>query len=116
MSDWQIEWDDDGYPTEESLERFSSAPLDFMKAARFVVEEIGGCENTYARAEVYDGKSGITGAPVKKVVFATIGWSGNEELIHAAIMRLDVNHFLRQWNAGGLWQFEVPFHMLPPKG
>lgn len=108
---WFVEWDDDGYPLEESLDELAAHPLDFKAAARFVVDVLGE-GGRYSAARVHDGKDGFTGAPIKFVSFSTGGWSGNEALIGTVISRPDIGHFLQQWNAGGHYLFQVPLAML----
>ena len=108
---WAIEYDDDGYPEDECLEALKAAPLDFPRAARFIVDVLG-VGNPHSMASVCDARDGFTEAPVKNVTFSTGGWSGNEDLIGIATSRFDVSHFLHQWNAGGHYQFQVPLAML----
>lgn len=112
--DWEIAWDEDGYPTDESLQRLADLPLDFFAAAKFVANGLGTTESPYARVIFSDGTDGFRPGPMRFVSFSTGGWSGNEALISAATGRFDVGHFLCQWNAGGHWQFCVPLYFLEP--
>ena len=109
----EIEFDADGYPEEDGLEALRSYPIDFHSAARFIIEFLGSGDFHYARrSEVSDAVDGFTQAPIKVVNFSTGGWSGNEDLIGTALRRFDVAHFLKQWNAGGHYQFQVPVQFL----
>lgn len=109
---WDIELDDHGYPEEACLSALRNEPGNFRKAALFIIEDLGGGKLPYASASVSEVKEGFTGKPVKKVLFSTGGWSGNEDLMGVLMDRFDVCHFLRQWNAGGHYQFEIPVALL----
>lgn len=109
---WDIEWDSNGYPDAASLRRLSAHSMDFGAAARFIANGLGAKASRHASLTFSEGKDGFTGEPVRFVLFSTGGWSGNEDLISAAMNRFDVAHFLRQWNAGGHYQFEVPLAFL----
>lgn len=108
-SDTIIEWDEDGYPTPESLERLRQALKDnsikkakkaFYAALRENWYHLCGPEQVEVRGEVIDVWGYHTG-----------GWSGNEEIIAV----LQEQGFLWWWllqryDRGGHYYFQMPPH------
>ena len=107
-----IEWDGDGYPTDESLAALAKQPIDFISAARFIIDEFGDDQKRYYSVRVSEGNDGFRKSPTKFINSSTGGWSGCESVFGVALDRFDVSHFLQQWNAGGHYQFEIPLSIL----
>ena len=110
MQNWpQIDWDDDGYPTEESLNSLTGVPLDFKSAAQFVRIELARCaEHCCASYKEEAAVDDNFDEPIVKAYFSTGGWSGAEELMGLISSRFDARHFMAQWNKGGHYIFEFP--------
>lgn len=107
-NDTIIEWDEDGYPTPESLQRLRQALKDdnIKKAKKAFYAALRenwhpdwcGPERVEVRGEVIDVLGYHTG-----------GWSGNEEIIAA----LQEQEFLWWWllqryDRGGHYYFQMP--------
>ena len=107
----EIEWDGDGYPTEESLTAFHALPaLSFGRdeAAVALRRELAKCaENCCAFYEEREAKD-ILGRPCIHGHFSTCGWSGAEDLLGALLGKFWIRHLQLQWNRGGHFIFEFP--------
>ena len=102
-----IEWTEDGYPTEESLQRLCEALQDFniaetafyaaLRCNRY--SDYCGPERVEVRGEVIDVWAYHTG-----------GWSGNEEIIHTLQERAPLlwSWLLERYDAGGHYYFKPP--------
>jgi len=102
-----IEWDEDGYPTPESLQRLRQALKDddikkAKKAFYAALREnrypdLCGPERVEVRGEVIDVWGYHTG-----------GWSGNEEII-AVLQESELFWWLLQrYDRGGHYYFQMP--------
>lgn len=112
VCDW-FECDGEGYPEDDSLQKLMAFDMTPQQAARFVVydfpeicEQISCCHCAVSDAEDWDGK------PKKMVRFTTGGWSGAEDLIGAMLGHFWIKHLHFRWERGGLFEFEVPNHLL----
>ena len=105
--------DDDGYPTEETLNLISAAPpkeaLDMVKELWYYPE---AASNSLSRAEadMIVGGERIAGVLTGKYLrLATLGWSGNESLVDA--LKQNQMVWLTCWQLsarGGLFIFKYP--------
>lgn len=113
----KIELDDEGYPTEESLDAIRRFRLESRGDRRQWEEAaIEILDDAMAKwwpreilVKVDYAKCDLLGDNVKRFTFATGGWSGNESIIRA----FQYNFLL--WNLywvkserGGIYTFEVP--------
>ena len=105
--------EDGNYLDGDWLDALRHRPFTYKEAAHFLVE-------TFPRAvglmwcpfvSVTDEISEIHG-DVRRVRFATGGWSGAEELIEIILSHFWMKHFHVLWRAGGLFIFDVPEHDL----
>jgi hypothetical protein len=103
-----IEYDDDGYPTDESLDAIRGLPLDFEKARDFVKAALWDCEENCCASYSAEPAKSITGKLVTHVYFSTGGWSGAETLIALIESRPDTSMPMIQWRRGGHYIFEFP--------
>lgn len=94
-----IELDDDGYPTDESLEKIEK--LEHEEAERFVAS-LPDIKLPYASIHKYeeDGEARIS--------YSTGGWSGNESIINAMLKNFYINQFMYySWHRGGHHVFDL---------
>ena len=107
MSEWPaIEYDDDGYPTDESMEAVEAMPIDFAGAPAFVRAALANCaENCCAYYDEAPAES-TSGRPVIHASFSTGGWSGAESVIYLIERRPDTSHSMLSWHRGGHYVFE----------
>jgi len=106
-----IEWDDDGYPTEESLERLRQAINDddtkkAIKAFYAALKENHwpdwcGPEQIEKHGELMDVWGYHTG-----------GWSGNESIIEVLQDSIWFHLFLQRYDRGGHYYFDPPSRWL----
>jgi hypothetical protein len=109
MEQWpEIEYDDDGYPTDESIAAIESLPLDFKKARMFAKRELERCAEICCASYDEDNAIDIVGKPVIHASFSTGGWSGAETLIGLIQRRHDIAHSMLSWRRGGHYVFEFP--------
>lgn len=104
-----IEWDDDGYPIEESLEklqkvlnRSNKSPEDFREAIAAFYSALK--ENYYdacGPAEIE-----VRGKMEKVWEYHTYGWSGNESIINVLRESPLWAIFLERYDGGGHYYFE----------
>lgn len=117
LREWPpIEWDDDGYPTEESLQRLRAlSPLSFVPdevTCAYLRATLAECaERCCASYDEERGTSFATRDPVIRCLFSTGGWSGAEDLIDALLGNSWISYFHAEWCRGGHYVFEVP---VPP--
>ena len=89
--------DEDGYPTDETLERIRAwDPWDFNGLAEFLVDLWHGPDCT----NQWDSKGQLI-----KVEASTGGWSGNEELL-GALPVMWCKLYAESWHRGGHYVFE----------
>lgn len=94
--------DDEGYPTEEYLQYIRDYTPDIMPPDRFFEEVIfEGWEHRACRiTRKYKG--------CRKVELHTIGWSGNEEIIHEVMKNLHLWRYWYKTERGGHYYFKIP--------
>ena len=105
-------FDKDGYPTEETLERIKTWPIDVMNDAHAAMEFVGQAwkwpdwgwevDPDFRDPDFLD-------RPVRRYVFSTGGWSGNESLVNA----IEANWMLQMlgawsWRRGGHYEYRFP--------
>ena len=101
----EIEWDEQGYPTEESLRRLRKAlnAPDPVKAITAFY--------TALRANHYEGWCGperveVRGEVIDVWAYHTGGWSGNEEIIGVLEESPFFYHLLERYDGGGHYYFQ----------
>jgi hypothetical protein len=98
--------DDDGYPTEEYLQ--------YIREWTHEKESIMSFLKTLEGVWYYGLTAFQLSKPYKKkrkLVLHTIGWSGNEDIIHAILSNMYLQHFSMKyvmWKTGGHYYFEIP--------
>lgn len=112
-----IEWfevDDDGYPTEESLERLRKHRFETMReAAHFLIHDFPAIADLlpYSACQIEPVLDRFEKA-TWIVEFHTRGWSGCEALIAAALTHLWAEYLHWHWQRGGHYWFKVPCRLL----
>jgi len=102
-----IEWDEDGYPTEESLDRLEKElnSKDFHRAIKAFYEALK--ENFYDYCG--SNKIEINGETVEVWAYHTGGWSGNESIINVLKKSWVFDLLLIRYDRGGHYYFEPKF-------
>lgn len=109
MGMWpEIEYDDDGYPTDESIAAVAALPLDFKEARSFARRELERCAEMCCASYNEDAAEDIVGKKVIHASFSTGGWSGAETLMGLMQSRRDIAHAMLSWRRGGHYVFEFP--------
>lgn len=115
MSDWpDIEWDDDGYPTEDSIEAVRALPFDFQQAAPWLRHNLAACAQNNCSFYAEQPSQTFMEEPCTLVSFSTGGWSGAEELIALIEGRFDCGYYMLSWRRGGHYEFEFLDGQTPP--
>jgi hypothetical protein len=83
-----IEWlDEDGYPTEEALDKIKKWPYNDVRGLFDFIHDIWYYADSNYWREEFVTKDDYNGMefdrPRKRYYISTIGWSGNESIIHA---------------------------------
>lgn len=113
MSIDSLEVDADGYPSDAALERIraleSDGPAEWK---RFMLEDFERLaeELPYAAVKAFTRKHDyFRGKDVRRIEFATCGWSGCEDFIGAvlSVKMIEMLYYV-EWRRGGLHVFEVP--------
>lgn len=104
-----IEIDGDGYPTDDSMARFKAFEWTGRAADFFLVHEFPDLMSniTFARIETEDTVDGFN-KDICRIIFATGGWSGCEEIIGTMLSQFWIKHRHTVWKRGGYYEFEVP--------
>ena len=100
MSNWIGE---DNYPTEECLEHLKTCPA--SEAFEILRENWWPFDGTGVGYPTDPERFVAQGGVIR---FATGGWSGNEDMIDAAMMNVMVRLCWRLSARGGLYVFELP--------
>ena len=113
VTEWPpIEWDNDDYPTEASIEKFRNFKGLGRDTAAFVRRELKKCieANCASYCSSYEEIGGVDllDRPIIKGRFSTGGWAGAEELIVAFKSNIFTSRYLWQWRRGGHYVFEFP--------
>lgn len=106
-----IEWDGDGYPTEESLKALGmvgDTVGDIAEAARYLRQELAKCADNCCAGYEELPHGNILEHPTIRLHFSTGGWSGAEDMLAALLGKFWIAHLQIQWNRGGHYIFEVP--------
>ncbi len=101
-----IEWDEDGYPTEESLEQLEKVLNgDLKKAIKAFYAALK--ENYYGDSAVGLTKKEVRGEEREVWEYHTFGWSGNEAIISTlSQFPLWSVYLLERYDAGGHYYFK----------
>lgn len=102
-----IEWDQDGYPTEESLKRLEEALADpdVIESKNAFYDALK--ENIY-RHVCGPAKIEVRGNVIDVWQYHTLGWSGNESIIGALQTSWMWGWLLERYDAGGHYYFKPP--------
>lgn len=98
--------DDDGYPTDEALEKIAQWKFEDSKGWFAFIHDIWYLRS-WGWSEVEETCE-IFKRPVERLYISTAGWSGNEAIIRA----MQENHMLWHWHwyssqRGGHYVFEI---------
>ena len=107
MSEWpDIEWDDAGYPTDDSIQAVKCMALDFAAARGWLRRNLQACSMN--NCSFYAERPSMTFCeePCTIVDFSTGGWSGAEELLGLIENRPDCSYHMLSWRRGGHYEFE----------
>lgn len=99
---------DDGYPTDESIERLSKSALGWREAESFLLDDLPEIKNGISCMSVDIEDAERHGRPVKRITYVTGGWSGAEELMGAMLDNMTIKLLQTKWERGGLFEFEIP--------
>ena len=100
-----IEWDEDGYPTEESLEQLEKVLNgDLKKAIKAFYAALK--ENYYGDSAVGLTKKEVRGEEREVWEYHTFGWSGNEAIISTLSQFPLWSVYLERYDAGGHYYFK----------
>jgi hypothetical protein len=102
----EIEYDNDGYPTNESLKAIKEFPLDMVGARDFVRSALFNCAEKCCASYEEIEETNNFGRQVIHGQFSTGGWSGAEDLIEIIENRFDTCESMIHWNRGGHYIFE----------
>ena len=107
---------DDGYPTDESLERLEKCEFTPATARAFLTDDLPAIAGQIAYMQVWteDARDDFD-KPVVRVSYATGGWSGAEDLIDAMLSHFWIRYYHTMWKRGGLFVFELPPPPVPLK-
>ena len=94
-----IEWED-GYPTNESLERLWEAVIDHENSADCIRAELVECTAHCCASYSEEPET-------QRVMFSTGGWSGAEELIAIMLGRVWIRQRHLEWRRGGHYLFDL---------
>ena len=112
---------EDGYPTDESLERFEldakqaniSDLVKFMTGFTSMMKGSG----MSCHCEEWDGFDDLSGKPIRIIEFSTYGWSGSEQVIGTVLsVPLIKMMFHESWKRGGHYVFEIPHSFMEQAG
>jgi hypothetical protein len=103
---------DDGYPIDEQFTALEDIPLDFGKAARWLMAELPrAAANMPCWCDVKEATDSLD-RPCTLICFSTGGWSGAESIIGLIERRFDLRHMKLRWERGGHFTFELrPIHL-----
>lgn len=98
-------FDADGYPTDETLDRIKSWPVETF-ADMHAAMDFAGRAWSYPEAWACELE---WQDPERRYVFSTYGWSGNESIVSA----IEANQMLQMvgawsWRRGGHYEYRFP--------
>jgi hypothetical protein len=105
-------FDADGYPTDETLDRITTWPTDSF-AAMHAAMDFAGRAWSYPKYWEVDPEFAageyVGQRPLRRYVFSTGGWSGNESIVAA----IEANQMLQMlgawsWRRGGHYEYRFP--------
>jgi len=106
--DW-FEVDENGYPTDDSIQRLEKQVFMPPYAGDFLINEFEIiCDQIPCISLKYEETTNDFKEPVTRIYFSTGGWSGAEELIGTLLSHFWITHYHIQWNRGGHYIFEIP--------
>jgi hypothetical protein len=109
--DFNLEWDDDGYPVDVHFEGRNNRFIlqDSKTAWEWLKHNLEMCcKNCCASYELIDAID-IMDHPTQHINFTTGGWSGAETLIGIIEGQFWAAHLMLQWRRGGHYIFERPY-------
>lgn len=102
-----LELDDDGYPTEETLESIATAkpssPREALSMMMSVLKSVW-------QWDYFDLKENRR---YRRLKIATGGWSGNEDIVRAFSRNAHFQYYWMSSARGGLHEYEFPIEMAP---
>lgn len=104
----EIEYTEDGYPTEEFLE-WLRTEKNLKKAAKWLFEEFPNMPLPYAFMEVNMIWDDLRDREVPELSFSTGGWSGNESIIDAMNSNFAFSIHHASWKQGGHYTYKPVF-------
>lgn len=109
----EMEIDEDGYPTQDSLNLWGSLgrfTINYPEARKVLIEDfLMWCDQIPCSSyRIEDALNKWTKKPLKRIYFSTGGWSGAEDLIEALLNQFWIKHYHTVWKRGGHFEFEVP--------
>lgn len=100
---------EEGYPTDESIERLEKHEFDLGGAKEFLTVDLPEIAKGISCLSVDTEETADDwGKPVTRIRYVTGGWSGAEDLIHAMLGHFLIKYHHVMWQRGGLFVFEVP--------
>ena len=104
-----IEWDANGYPTEESLKRMKEALSDKNQDIDKAINAFYSAlkENRYGSDYCGPAQVEVRGEVTKVWEYHTGGWSGNEDIINVLSQSWLWSMFLERYDAGGHYYFKA---------
>ena len=99
-----LEWDDNGYPTEASVDAVARSDvfLSDKEAGAWLRRELARCAELTCASYDEEDTTDWSGRPITHLSFSTGGWSGAETLIDVIEARLfDLGRAMVQWCRGG---------------
>lgn len=102
-----IEWDDEGYPTDESLKQLEEAiensPFPDREKYFYAALE----ENIYIDLYPLKTQVEVRGELTDVIQYHTYGWSGNEAIINVLSKSFLFEFLLERYDSGGHYYFQT---------
>lgn len=107
----EIEFDGEGYPTEDSIqkwEKLGKFDLNLREARIFLRDMLPGYDGHLGCSKITSRKVSTLFGDRIQVTFSTGGWSGAEDVIGVILKQFWIRYHHTMWQRGGLFIFEVP--------
>ena len=103
-------FDKDGYPTEETLERIATWPIETVADMHAAMDFAGSAWSYPDRWETFEEINATNPAAPERVYrFSTGGWSGNESIVGAIERNLVLQMMgAYSWQRGGHYVYRFP--------
>ena len=102
-----IEWDENGYPTEESLQRLREAVQQRDPGQALRALYLGLCEHAKHVGHCGLTECEVRGEKLRVWEYHTHGWSGNEAIIGCLEQSPYWHWILQRYDAGGHYYFSL---------